>query len=73
MEDPACGSLPPAEKAALRFAGAMAAPGGRVPGELWAEVRSHWSGTAAVELAAVAGAFSMYNRLANALEVEPTP
>ncbi len=50
----------------------MAAPGGRVPEPLWAEVRAHWSETAVVELAAVAAAFSLFNRLANALEVEVT-
>jgi alkylhydroperoxidase family enzyme len=50
----------------------MSAVGGRVPDDLYAEVRSHWSETAVVEIAAVAGAFAMYNRMANALEVEIT-
>ena len=66
------GALPDAEKAALRFAGAMTAVGGRVPDDLYAEVRAHWSEGAVVELAAVAGAFALYNRLANALQVEVT-
>ena len=50
----------------------MAAPGGRVPDPVYAELRRHLSETAVVEIAAVAGAFSMFNRLANALEVEVT-
>ncbi len=50
----------------------MAAPGGKVPEALYADLGKHWSETAIVEVAAVAGAFSMYNRLANALEVEAT-
>ena len=50
----------------------MTAVGGGVPDDLYAAVRSHWSEAAVVELAAVAGAFAMYNRLANALQVEVT-
>ncbi len=70
--DATCGALAPPEKAALLLASAMTAVGGRVPDDLYAEVRSHWSETAIVEIAAVAGAFAMYNRLANALQVEVT-
>ena len=65
-------SIAPDEAAALRFADAMAAPGGRVPEPVYVDLRAHWSETAVVEVAAVAGAFAMYNRLANALEVEVT-
>jgi uncharacterized peroxidase-related enzyme len=70
--EPRLGALPDAEKAALRFADAMALPGGRVPAEVFANLRRHASETAAVEVAAVVGAFSLFNRLANALEVEIT-
>jgi uncharacterized peroxidase-related enzyme len=66
------GALPEPEKAALRFVAAVAAPGGRVPDPVFADLRRHWSDTAVVEIAAVAGAFSMFNRLANCLEVEVT-
>ena len=72
MRDPALPSLAADEAAALRFADAMTAPGGRVPEEVYAALRACWSETAVVEIAAVAGAFAMYNRLANALEVEVT-
>lgn len=72
MADPGCGGLAPAESAALRLADAMAAAGGRVPEALFAEVRAHWSETAVVEIAGVVAAFSFFNRLANALEVEVT-
>ena len=72
MRDPGLPSLAANEAAALRFADAMAAPGGRVPDPVYADLRSAWSETAIVEIAAVAGAFAMYNRLANALEVEVT-
>ena len=70
--DPGMGRLSDAERAALRFSEAMAQPGGRVPEETWAEARRLWSESAVVEIAAVAGAFSMFNRLANALDVEIT-
>ncbi|MCK6479647.1 MAG: hypothetical protein L6R43_05690 [Planctomycetes bacterium] len=50
----------------------MTAPGGRVPDDVYADLRAHWSEAAVVEVAAVAGAFAMYNRLANALQVEVT-
>jgi uncharacterized peroxidase-related enzyme len=70
--DPGMGRLSDAEKAALRFAEAMAQPGGVVPEEVWTGARRHWSESAVVEIAAVAGAFSMFNRLANALDVEIT-
>lgn len=72
VADPDLGRFSDAEKAALRFADAMSAVGGRVPAEVYEETRKHWSETGVVELAAVAGAFAMFNRLANALEVEIT-
>ena len=72
VHDPGCGELAVPEKAALRLADAVAAPGGRVPDDLWTEVRAHWSETAALEITTVAAAFSLFNRLANALQVEPT-
>lgn len=50
----------------------MAAPGGRVPDDLWTEVRTHWSEGAALEIVAVAAAFSFFNRLSNSLQVEIT-
>jgi uncharacterized peroxidase-related enzyme len=72
VQDPSGGVLDDAEKAALRFADAVAAPGGRVPETVWSALRARWSETACLELAAVASAFSMFNRLANSLEVEIT-
>jgi alkylhydroperoxidase family enzyme len=51
----------------------MTAGGGRVPDGIYAPLRAAWSETAVVEIAAVAAAFAMYNRLANALQVEVTP
>jgi len=72
VADPGCGALSLPEAAALRFADAMAGPGGRVPDPLYAEVRGHWSETAVVEIAGVVATFSLFNRLANALEVEVT-
>lgn len=72
LRDPALGPLPEPEKAALRFADAMTASGGRVPDDLYKKLRRHWSEAAVVEIAAVAGAFAMFNRLAIALEVDIT-
>lgn len=72
LRDPALGKLPGKEKAALRFADAMTASGGPVPDALYRELRRHWSEVATVEIAAVAGAFAMFNRLALSLEVDVT-
>lgn len=72
VKDPACGALPEGEKAALRYADAVSAVGGKVPAPVFADLRRHWSETAIVEITAVAGAFAMFNRLAIALEVEVT-
>jgi uncharacterized peroxidase-related enzyme len=72
VEERACRSLAEPERAAIHYADAMSAVGGRVPADVYAELRRHWSETAVVELTAVAGAFAMFNRLAIALEVEVT-
>ena len=72
VQDPAGGALTEAEKAALRFADAVSAVGGRVPDPVWEALRKRWSETACVEIAAVAAAFAMFNRLANSLEVKIT-
>ena len=48
VKDPTRGALPGPEKAALRYADAMAAPGGKVPAEVFEDLRKHWSETAVV-------------------------
>ena len=50
----------------------MAAGSGRVPEEVHRAVRRSWSEEQVVEIAAVAGIFSYFNRFNNALEVPPT-
>lgn len=43
-----------------------------VSNELMEELRRHYSEAEIVEIAAMAGIFNYFNRMANALEIEPT-
>ena len=72
VEDQGGAPFPEPERAALLVADAVAAVGGRVPDALYARARRSWSETAMVEVVAMAAAFALFNRLANALEVEVT-
>lgn len=60
------------ERAALALADAMTAGDGHVSEAQFAAVTAHWPPAAAVELVAVAAAFNLFNRFANALEIPPT-
>lgn len=60
------------ERAALALADAMTAGDGHVPAADVAAVSAHWSHAATVELVAVAAAFNLFNRFANALDIPPT-
>lgn len=60
------------ERAALALADAMTAGDGHVPQALFDAVAAHWAPAACVELIAVAAAFNLFNRFANALEIPPT-
>jgi uncharacterized peroxidase-related enzyme len=62
----------PPERAALALADAMTAGNGHVADDDFAALAAHWPPPAAVELVAVAAAFNMFNRFANALEIPPT-
>lgn len=46
--------------------------GGHVPDALWERAATHWNETALVEIVDMAAVFAMFNRLANALEVDVT-
>lgn len=60
------------ERAALALADAMTAGDGHVAEADFAALTQHWPPAAAVELVAVAAAFNLFNRFANALEIPPT-
>lgn len=60
------------ERAALALADAMTAGNGHVPDATFGAVSAAWSAAATVELVAVAAAFNLFNRFANALEIPPT-
>jgi alkylhydroperoxidase family enzyme len=46
--------------------------GGVVPDPVWQEAAKHWSETALVEIVVMSATFAYFNRIANALEIEPT-
>jgi AhpD family alkylhydroperoxidase len=60
----------PAERAALAYTDAMTAAGAHVSDEVFAEVRSHFSERAIVELTAAAAAEGFFNRFNGALGIE---
>lgn len=60
------------ERAALALADAMTAGDGHVPATAIDAVIAQWSHAATVELVAVAAAFNLFNRFANALAIPPT-
>ena len=62
----------PRERVALKFAEALTLDSNRVPDELFASVRKHFSEGEIIEIAAVAGLFNYFNRFNNALQMEPT-
>ncbi|PYV35630.1 MAG: carboxymuconolactone decarboxylase family protein, partial [Acidobacteria bacterium] len=62
----------PRERVALEFAEAMTRDSTRVSDELFRRLREQFEEGEIVEIAAVAGLFSYFNRFNNALEMEPT-
>lgn len=60
------------ELAALRFAESMTRGNGQVEIELIDALREHYSEAEIVEITLVAGLFAYFNRVNNALDVEPT-
>jgi len=60
------------ERAALEFAEKLTVDSTRVADELFTALRQHFSEGETVEIAAVAGIFNYFNRVANALKIEPT-
>ncbi len=60
------------EKAALRFGLQMTRDSNRVPDSVFAALREHFDEGEILEVAAVVGLFAYFNRLNNALALEPT-
>jgi alkylhydroperoxidase family enzyme len=65
-------AFPEGEQAAFRFADRMASDSNHVSDEEYAALRRHWDEGEIVEIAAVIGLFSYFNRFNNALRVEVT-
>ena len=71
----ASGNLAPLgdrERAAVEFAEKVTRDSNRVADELFRLLRRHFNEGEIVEIAGVAGLFNYFNRLANALQLEPT-
>jgi alkylhydroperoxidase family enzyme len=62
----------PAWSAALRAADRITSGDGRLERQDWSELTDHWQPAEIVEIVAVAAAFNLFNRFANALEIPPT-
>ncbi len=60
------------ERVALEFAGKLTTDSTRVSDDLFAKLRAHFDEGEIVEIAAVAGIFNYFNRVNNALQMEPT-
>lgn len=69
------GDLPtfaPRERSALAFAEALTADSNHVSEALFTELRSHFNEGEIIEISSVAGLFNYFNRVNNALQMEPT-
>ncbi|MGC8549641.1 MAG: carboxymuconolactone decarboxylase family protein [Acidobacteriaceae bacterium] len=62
----------PAEKAALRLAEEVTLNSNGISDTFFAEVRSHYSDGEIIELLSAIGLFNYFNRVNNALQLEPT-
>ncbi len=60
------------ERAALRFGLQMTRDANRIPEEAFRELRGHFDEAEILEIAAVVGLFNYFNRVNEALQVEPT-
>jgi alkylhydroperoxidase family enzyme len=60
------------EKTALEFAERLTLDSNETSSVLFDELRRHFSEGEVVEIAAVAGLFNYFNRVNNALQMEPT-
>jgi putative methionine-R-sulfoxide reductase with GAF domain len=72
LADPDRHPFPPEQAAALRLADAMTRGDGRVPDDLFEDLRRRFSEPQVVEIAAVIGLFNYFNRFNSALHVEIT-
>ncbi len=62
----------PRERKALEFAEKLTRDSNRVSDDLFRELRSFFNEGEIIEIAAVAGIFNYFNRVNNALQMEPT-
>lgn len=62
----------PRERSALEFAEALTADSNHVSEALFAGLRSHFNEGEVIEISSVAGLFNYFNRVNNALQMEPT-
>ena len=62
----------PRERTALEFAGRLTEDSNLIGDALFDELRQHFDEGEIVEIAAVAGLFNYFNRINNALQMEPT-
>lgn len=66
------GTFTDAEKAALAYAEVLTLDAGSIPEDLFERLKSHYSEGEILEITAMAGLFNYFNRVAEALQIEPT-
>jgi alkylhydroperoxidase family enzyme len=66
------GSFTDAEKVALRYARALTLEPQSIDDALFAAVREHYDEGEIVEISAMAGLFNYFNRVNDALQMQPT-
>ncbi len=62
----------PRERTALEFAGRLTQDSNQIGDRFFDELRQHFDEGEIVEIATVAGLFNYFNRVNNALQMEPT-
>lgn len=72
MQDFENGPFSEAEKAALAYARWLTLDARSLPDELFARLREHYDEAEIVEISAMAGLFNYFNRVNDALRMEPT-
>ncbi len=72
LEEGGFAGFVPRERAALEFADKLTLDSKNVNDNLFLELRRHFNEGEIVEIATVAGIFNYFNRVNNALQMEPT-
>jgi alkylhydroperoxidase family enzyme len=65
-------SFEPAWRAAFQAAEVSTTDRGKIPADIYSELKSHWNAGQIIEIIAVIGLFNYFNRFAIGLDIPPT-